>query len=119
MLRIFDRAIDIGEKLKEAGVVEIKVLEDRYILYGRNTEILDVIVNGAYKVIQAFLITQGKNQIGKIFCVDVVLDNTYKARSLEVNHTIQMVKGCIGPYIKDDCYKQALAVLDRELRNRL
>lgn len=119
MLRIFDRAVDIGEKLKEAGVTEIKVLEDRYILYGKNKEILDVIVGGAYKVIQAFLITQGKNKIGKIFCVDAILDDTYEARSLEVNHIIQMIKGCIEPYIKDDCYKQALAVLDRELRNRL
>lgn len=119
MLRIFDRAVDIGEKLKEAEVTEIKVLEDRYILYGKNTEILDVIVNGAYKAIQAFLITQGKNQVGKTFSVDKILEETYNERKKEVDSTIDMVKSSIIPYVDETKLQNALLTLDRELRNRL
>ena len=119
MLRIFDRAVDIGEKLKEAGVTEIKVLNDRYVLYGKDTEILDVIVDGACKIIHAFLMIKDKNQVGKTFIVDNVLEEAYRARAEEVDNTIIMIKASVIQCVDEANQQKVLSVLDRELRKRL
>lgn len=119
MRRRWDMLVDIGEKLKESGVVKIEVLYDRYVLYGINNEILEVITDGASKIIQAFLIMQGKNQLHKVFDVDKVLADGYEARNAEVRHTVNMIKQAIVPYIIDGELEKAFKTLDKELYNRL
>ncbi len=119
MIRRWDVVIDVGELLLEAGVVKIEVLPDRYILYGHNDTILDVIVDGACKVIRAFL--KGHKVTGRheTFSVTSVMADAIKERRKEVDLTVSMIKSSVIDYIPDEKKEKVLRILDRELLARL
>lgn len=119
MRRRWDVVIDVGELLLEAGVVEIKVLSDRYVLYGHNQTILDVIVDGACKVIKAFLKGQRVTEKHNTFKVTSVVADALKERRKEVDLTVTMIKSSVIGYIPDENKEKVSRILDRELLARL
>lgn len=119
MIRRWDIVIDVGELLLEAGVVEIKVLSDRYVLYGHNQTILDVIVDGAYKVIKAFLKGQKVTYNGETFSVTSVMADALKERRKEVDLTLSMIKSSVIEYIPEEKKEKVSRILDKELLARL
>ena len=119
MIRRWDIVIDVGELLLEAGVVEIKVLSDRYVLYGHNQTILDVIVDGAYKVIKAFFKGQKVTYNGETFSVTSIMADALKERRKEVDLTLSMIKSSVIEYIPEKKEKKVSRILDKELLARL
>lgn len=119
MIRRWDIVIDVGELLLEAGVVKIQVLSDRYVLYGHDDTILDVIVDGAYKVITAFLKGQKLTGKSEIFSVSSVMADALKERRKEVDVTLSMIKSSIIEYIPEEKKEKVSRILDKELLARL
>lgn len=119
MIRRWDIVIDVGELLLESGVVNIQVLSDRYVLYGNNDTILDVIVDGAYKVIKAFLKGQKVNGKGETFSVTSVMADALKERRKEVDVTLSMIKSSVIEYIPEENKEKVSRILDKELLARL
>lgn len=119
MIRRWDIVIDVGELLLEAGVIEIQVLSDRYVLYGHNKTILDVIVDGACKVIKAFLKGQKVTDKHNTFKVTSVVADALKERRKEVDLTVSMIKSSVINYIPDETKEKVSRILDRELLARL
>ena len=119
MIRRWDIVIDVGELLLEAGVVKIEVLPDRFVLYGHDDTILDVIVDGAYKVIKAFLKGQKVTGKGETFSVTSVMADALKERRKEVDLTLFMIKSFVIKYISEENKEKVSRILDRELLARL
>lgn len=119
MRRRWDIVIDVGELLLEAGVVEIKVLSDRYVLYGHNQTILDVIVDGAYNVIKAFLKGQKVTDKHNIFKVTSVVADALKERRKEVDLAISKIKSPVVNSVPDEYKDNVSQILDKELLARL
>ena len=119
MIRRWDIVIDVGELLLEAGVVKIEVLPDRFVLYGHDDTILDVIVDGAYKIIRAFLKGQKFSGKHETFSVTSVVADALKERRKEVDLTLSMVKSSVINYIPDENKEKVSRILDRELLARL
>lgn len=119
MIRRWDIVIDVGQLLLEAGVIEIQVLSDRYVLYGHNKTILDVIVDGACKVIKAFLKGQKVTDKHDTFKVASVVADALKERRKEVDLTVSMIKSSVINYIPDENKEKVSRILDRELLARL
>ena len=119
MIRRWGIVIDVGELLLEAGVIEIQVLSDRYVLYGHNKTILDVIVDGACKVIKAFLKGQKVTDKHNTFKVTSVVADALKERRKEVDLTVSMIKSSVINYIPDETKEKVSRILDRELLARL
>ena len=119
MIRRWDIVIDVGELLLEAGVVKIEVLPDRYILYGHNDTILDVIVDGACKVIRAFL--KGHKVTGRheTFSVTSVINEAFKERKKEIDLAISKIKSPVVNSIPDEYKDNVSQILDKELLARL
>lgn len=119
MRRRWDIVMDVGELLLEAGVVEIKVLSDRYVLYGYNQTILDVIVDGAYKVIKAFLKGQKVTDKHNTFKVTDVINEAFKERKKEVDLAISKIKSPVVNSVPDEYKDNVSCTLDKELLARL
>jgi hypothetical protein len=119
MIRRWDVVIDVGELLLEAGVVKIKVLSDRYVLYGHNDTILDVIVDGAYKVIKAFLKGQKVTGKGETFRVTSVINEAFKERKKEIDLAISQIKSPVVNSVPDEYKDNVSRTLDKELLARL
>lgn len=119
MIRRWDIVIDVGELLLEAGVVKIEVLPDRFVLYGHDDTILDVIVDGAYKVIKAFLKGQKVTGKGETFSVTSVMADALKERRKEVDLTLFMIKSFVIKYISEENKEKVSRILDKELLARL
>nr|DAS91791.1 MAG TPA: hypothetical protein [Caudoviricetes sp.] len=119
MIRRWDIVIDVGELLLEAGVVKIKVLSDRYVLYGHKDTVLDVIIDGAYRVIKAFLKGQKVTGNGKTFSVTSVMADAIKERRKEVDLTLSMIKSSVIEYIPEEKKEKVSRILDKELLARL
>lgn len=119
MIRRWDIVIDVGELLLEAGVIKIKVLSDRYVLYGYNNTVLDVILDGAYKVIKAFLKGQKVTGNGEIFSVTAVLNEAFKERKKEIDLAISKIKSPVVNSVPDEYKENVSEILDKELLARL
>lgn len=119
MIRRWDIVIDVGELLLEAGVVKIKVLSDRYVLYGHKDTVLDVIIDGAYRVIKAFLKGQKVTYNGETFSVTSVMADALKERRKEVDLTLSMIKSTVIEYIPEEKKEKVSRILDKELLARL
>lgn len=119
MIRRYDIIVDIGEILKQSGVIEIQVLDDRCILYGKNRIPLGIATYSLFSIMKIFLKMQNRPHVGKVFTVQNILDMAYQAREIEVNQTVGMIKNALLPYIKDDKLTDAFETLNRELYSRL
>ena len=119
MRRRWDIVIDVGELLLEAGVIEIQVLSDRYVLYGHNKTILDVIVDGACKVIKAFLKGQKVTDKHNTFNVTSVVADALKERRKEVDLAISKIKSPVVNSVPDEYKDNVSRTLDKELLARL
>ena len=119
MRRRWDIVIDVGELLLEAGVIEIQVLSDRYVLYGQNKTILDVIVDGACKVIKAFLKGQKVTNKHNTFKVTDVVNEAFKERKKEVDLAISKIKSPVVNSVPDEYKDNVSLILDKELSAKL
>lgn len=119
MRRRWDIVIDVGELLLEAGVVKIKVLSDRYVLYGHKDTVLDVIIDGAYRVIKAFLKGQKVTYNGETFKVTDVINEAFKERKKEVDLAISKIKSPVVNSVPDEYKDNVSLILDKELPAKL
>lgn len=119
MIRRWDIVIDVGELLLEAGVVKIKVLSDRYVLYGHKDKVLDVIIDGAYRVIKAFLKGQKVTYNGETFSVTSVINEAFKERKKEVDLALSKIKSPVVNSVPEEHKEKVSRILDKELLSRL
>lgn len=119
MLRRWDEVIDIGFRLREAGISYIMIISPKcFILKDENKKNIHKVTDLFVGTLQAF--TQGYCESGKIVSVQEVINNAFKRKQIEFNsNTVSLVRDLMIASSVETTRVDALSIRQKQITDVL